>query len=135
MPEEKQTKKIPRRRKTPETVREHAEKSARKKEHKSSKLKGKIHRPLSVLRKVGGKEYHPIPLPDNKAGRILGKKVHIIPKFFKEAWAELKQVTWPSRMLALKLTLAVFVFAIIFATFIQLLDMGFNRLFEIILLS
>ena len=128
MAEEKSPKKKPRVRKTPETVRERADKQTAKKNAPTGKLKGKIHRPLSVLRKVGAKEYHPIPVPDNKAGKILKKRVRFVPKFIREAWAELKLVTWPTKKQAANLTFAVFAFAIFFAVFIQLLDLVFNKL-------
>lgn len=128
MAEEKSKNKKPRVRKTPETVRERADKQTAKRNAQPSKLKGKIHRPLSVLRKVGAKEYHPIPVPDNKAGRVLKKRVRFVPKFIREAWAELKLVTWPTKKQAANLTLAVFAFAIFFAIFIQLLDVVFNKL-------
>lgn len=128
MAEEKEQKKKPRVRKAPETVRERADKQTAKKNAAPSKLKGKIHRPLSTLRKVGAKEYHPIPVPNNKAGRVLKTRVRLVPKFVREAWAELKLVTWPTKKEAANLTLAVFAFAIFFAIFIQLLDLVFNKL-------
>lgn len=130
MSEEKADKKKPRIRKSPETVRERAEKQTAKQATptKTSKLKGKIHRPLSVLRKAGSKEYHPIPVPDNKTGRILKKRVRIVPKFVREAWAELKLVTWPTKKEAARLTSAVIIFALFFSVFIQLLDFAFNKL-------
>lgn len=128
MAEEKSEKKKPRVRKAPETVRERADKQTAKKNTPPSKLKGKIVRPLSAIRRVGAKEYHPIPVPDNKAGRVLKKRVRIVPKFIREAWAELKLVTWPTKKEATRLTLAVFIFAIFFAIFIQVLDLVFNKL-------
>lgn len=128
--EEKAAKKKPRIRKSPETVRERADKQSAKNSAptKTSKLKGKIYRPLSTLRRVGAKEYHPIPVPDNKAGRILKKRVRIVPKFIREAWAELKLVTWSTKKEAARLTGAVIVFALFFSIFIQLLDFAFNKL-------
>jgi len=128
MAEGERRKKLPRRKRPPESVREHAEKQARKKLPRESKLKAKLGTPLA-------KEYNVIPMPNNKAGLLLGKKIHIIPKFLKNAWAELKLVTWPSHRTAIKLTFAVFVFAIIFATFVQIADMGFNKLFKMFLLK
>ncbi len=133
---EETSKKTPRKRKSPTTVREHAEKQASKREAepKRSKLKGKIHRPLSTLHRVGKKEYHPVPVPDNKAGKVLKKRVRFIPKYVRESWAEMKFVTWPTKSIAARLTVAVFVFAIIFTIFVQILDYGFNKLFKEILI-
>lgn len=53
--------------------------------------------------------------------------------YFKGAWAELKQVRWPSRSATWSMTLAVLVFSGIFVVLILLLDAGFKWLFELIL--
>ncbi len=128
--------KQPRKRKMPETVRERAEKVSAKKStpKKTDKVKAKIHRPLSKLRRIGAKEYHPIKTPDNKAGRILGKRIRFVPKFITESWAELKQVTWPTKREAASKTVAVIGFAIAFAIFVQLLDTLFSRVVKEIIL-
>lgn len=128
MADDKATGKKPRVRKSPETVRERADKQTAKDHAPKGKIKSKIVRPLSVLRKVGNKEYHPVPVPDNKAGKVLKKRVRLVPKFIREAWAELKLVTWPSKKEAARLTTAVLVFALAFSIFIQLLDVVFNRI-------
>lgn len=127
--------KAPRKRKGPTTVREHAEKQAEKRVEKPSKIKGKIHRPLSVLRKTGAKEFTPVKVPEKKGVRHLNKRVRIVPKFVRESWAELKLVTWPTKRAAAKLTVAVFVFSIVFTIFIQILDFIFSKLFKEILLK
>lgn len=137
MAEEKKTEsKAPRRRKTPETVRERADKQAAKSNKQPSKLKGKIYRPLSVIRRTAAKEYHPIRLPeDKKVGRVLNKRVRFVPKFVRNSWAEMRLVTWPSPKNALRLTLAVIVFSAVFAILVQVLDFVFNKLFKEILLK
>jgi len=77
----------------------------------------------------------PIPTPKNKAGKFLGKKRRVrMPKYFRESWKEVKKVTWPTRKEALKLSFAVVVFTVIFATFTSLVDYGFNQLVERIFL-
>jgi len=134
MAEEASQKKEPRKRKGPTTVREHAEKQAEKRVEKPSKIKGKISRPFSALRKIGAKEYTPIKVPDKKIIRHLNKKGHFVPRFLRESWAELKKVTWPTKREAARLTLAVFIFAIVFAVFIQIIDYGFSRLVKEIIL-
>lgn len=137
MANEEPAKKLPRKRKSAETVRERADKISAKKSKstKTSKLKGKIHRPLSVISNVAKKEYHPVPVPDNKAGKVLKKRVRFIPKFIRESWAELKFVTWPTKKEAARLTFAVIVFAVVFAIFVQALDYIFNILMKEILLK
>jgi preprotein translocase SecE subunit len=131
MTEPKANKKSPRRRKTPVSIREHAEKQARKRLPKNSWIKAKLHKPVKIIRKSASKEYNPVKMPDNKAGRVLGKRVHIIPKYIKNSWSELKLVTWPNRKTAAKLTFAVLVFAVIFSIFVQIVDLFFNRLIKV----
>lgn len=59
------------------------------------------------------------------AGSFLG--------YFKGAWAELRQVHWPTRRSTWGLTGAVLIFAAFFVIFITALDAGFKFLFEQIL--
>ena len=135
MAEEPSQKKAPRRRKAPETVRERAQKQSAKKDtpKKSTVVKAKIHKPLSRLRRVGAKEYA-IKTPDNKAGRVLNKRVRFVPKFVKESWAELKQVTWPTKSEAFHKTIAVIMFAIVIALLVQALDIVFSKVVKEIIL-
>ena len=120
--------------KTPETVRERAGKQTLPKQSRS-RLRNKIHRPLSVLRRVGTKEFNPVKLPQNRTGRVLGKRFNLVPNFIVNSWKELKQVNWPTRKDAIKLTLAVIIFAVAFAIFVQLFGILFEKLFRYILTS
>jgi len=132
----KQPPKKPSRRKAPETVRERAERQANK--QLKSDSKSRIWHPFRSIKKVSNKEFNPVKLPDNKYGKVLGKRIRIsriIPKFFREAWAELKNVTWPSRREAVRLTGAVVIFAVIFAIFVQTLDFIFDRVVKVIILK
>lgn len=90
-------------------------------------------KPVKSAVKFGKKEYY-IPLPDNKVGRFLNKKRSFIPKYFKESWAELRQVEWPDAKTTFKLTIAVFVFAIAFGLVIAVVDYGLDKLFRKIIL-
>ena len=125
-----------RKRKEPETIRQKADKETEKriKPTKKSRLKSKVSKPLSTLHKAATKEYHPIKVPEKKGIKHLNKKVHIIPKFLKNAWAELKLVTWPTKKEAMKLTFAVIAFSIVFAVFVQALDYIFSRVVKEIIL-
>ena len=96
---------------------------------------GSVGRRLKKVSSFGAREYHPIKLPDNKAGRILGKRVRIMPKFFREAWAEIRQVTWPGKRETYRLTSAVFIFSLIFAIFVALLDFGLDKIFKEIIVK
>jgi len=55
--------------------------------------------------------------------------------YFKDAWSELKQVTWPDRKTSWKLTGTVIVFSVIFSVFTTLLDVGFEKIAKIIFLN
>ena len=129
-------KKTPRRRKEPETVRQKAEKEAvkRTKPTQMGRVKSKVHKPLSTLGRVAKKEYHPIKAPDNKVGRVLNKRVKYIPDFLVKAWRELRQVTWPTKKEAVKLTFAVIIFSIAFAILVQALDFVFSKVVKEIIL-
>jgi preprotein translocase SecE subunit len=119
-----------------ETVREKAEKkeqpTKKRRLHTATTVAKK---PIGAARELGRKEYHPIKLPDNKVGRFLTKPRKFIPKFFREAWGELKLVTWPNRKETVKLTLAVFIFAITFGVMIAVVDYGLDKAFRQLLLN
>lgn len=95
---------------------------------------GGIKTPFKKAHSTGKREYH-LPLPDNKAGRILRKRVRIVPKFIREAWREIRLVTWPTPRETVRLTIAVFIFATIFATIVGILDFGLDKLFKEVLIK
>jgi len=104
---------------------------------KKRRLKGSVNKAggsAKSLVKKGQKEYY-LPMPDNKAGRFLGKKRSIIPKYFKESWAELKLVTWPDRKTTVKLTIAVITFAVVFGLAIAIIDYGLDKIFRYLILE
>lgn len=111
---EGQKKRKPRIRKTAPTVRERAEAAQAQ---ASTKRPGRLMRSLSTAVRPVKK----LRLPDNKATRPIKKAVRgaskalswLVPKYFVNAWRELRQVTWPSRRETWRLTLAVFVFAVV----------------------
>ncbi len=94
----------------------------------------KVVRPIKVARKIGKQEYY-LPLPDNRVGRFMNKRRYVIPRYFRESWAELKQVTWPDRKETTKLTLAVFAFAIIFGILVAVVDYGLDIIFRKVVLK
>jgi preprotein translocase subunit SecE len=128
--------KKPRVRKT-ETFREQAQKSAAKegKPKRRSRIVHHAKRPFKAAANVGRKEYHPVKTPDNRFGRFLGKRRHWIPKYFREAWGEVRQVTWPSRRQTWKLTFAVFAFAFVFGLAIAIVDFGLDKVFKRLILN
>lgn len=123
------------RRKKSQTVRERTQSSGKTTKRRQLKTKASaIKTPLNKASKTGKKEFH-LPLPDNKAGRILGKRVRLIPGFIKNAWSEIKLVRWPNASETIRLTIAVFIFAVIFAIIVGLLDFGLNKLFKEVILN
>lgn len=61
--------------------------------------------------------------------------MHKVTQYFRDSWAELKKVTWPTRKQAIKLTAAVLVFSVVFAAFIALLDALFSNLLQKLILK
>jgi preprotein translocase subunit SecE len=116
-------------RKQAETVRERAEKLTAKQEKVGKQKPSKVNRPLSILRSVTKKR------ADTRTNAKKTKRFRIIPRFFPEAWSELRLVTWPTKKEAARLTGAVIIFAAFFAVFIQLLDLVFNKLVKEIFLK
>jgi preprotein translocase SecE subunit len=120
-----------------ETVRERADKSA-KKADKAPRIRKLASSAAKPVGKVGGalkKEYTPLKTGNSKVGKVLGRKSRLTPLYFVQAFKELKAVTWPSRKSAAKLTLAVFIFAFGLATIIRLIDLGFDKLFKDVILK
>jgi preprotein translocase subunit SecE len=78
------------------------------------------------------REYH-LPLPKNRVGTVLGKRIRW-PRYFRDAFAEVRKVVWPTRRESLKLTFAVIMFAIILTIFTAVLDYGFSQAVERIFL-
>ncbi len=69
----------------------------------------------------------------DKPKRKLPRPLAAFFGYFKGAWAELRQVHWPTRRATWGLTGAVLAFSAFFVVFILLLDSAFKYLFEIIL--
>lgn len=119
--------------KKPETVRQQASKpKVEKKPRRIQRTATSIGRPLKAALHFGRKEYY-LPMPDNRVGRFLNKKRRLTPRYFRDAWAELKQVVWPGRRETMKLSIAVFIFAIVFGTLVWVLDYGLDQLFRKVL--
>ncbi|MCX5851031.1 MAG: preprotein translocase subunit SecE [Deltaproteobacteria bacterium] len=65
----------------------------------------------------------------DKAKEIIEK----IEKFLKEAWVELKKVTWPTPKQALVSTSVVIIVTLIVSAFLGLVDFGLTKLIRMIL--
>lgn len=120
--------------KSPETVREKTKRAQT--EPKPRRVRQTVNRAGRTLKSAsdtGRREYH-VPLPDNKLGRFLSKRFHFVPRFLKNAWLEVREVEWPNRHETTRLSIAVFIFAIIFGTSIWVVDLGLERVFKAIIL-
>lgn len=112
-----------------ETVREKAEKAA---------LVSKQPRRLHATRKKAGAPFRAIGRGAKKAGkakplRILG--FIIVPPYFRNSWKELRQVTWPTFPMSLRLTGAVLIFSVIFGVIVFLIDMGLEKVFKQVIIK
>jgi len=65
----------------------------------------------------------------DKAKEIIEK----IEQFLKEAWVELKKVTWPTPKQALVSTSVVIIVTLIVSAFLGLVDFGLTKLIRMIL--
>lgn len=117
-----------------QTVRERTKSGDRARKQRIRKTAGRLSAPLKRVRQTGKREYH-LPLPDNRLGAILRKRVRILPKFMIEAGQEIRLVTWPNARETTRLTIAVFVFAVIFATIVGILDYGLDKLFREVIIK
>lgn len=66
--------------------------------------------------------------PARFVGRILSSI--LLFKFFRESWQELRQVQWPTAKETYRLTVAVFIFAVIFGAIVAALDEGLGIIFK-----
>ena len=120
------------------TVREQADKKAKR--AAAPKLRSK---PKQLLAKPAGrlKSFLNQSLnaktdqPDDKLGRFMLKDRSLIPSYVKGAASELKQTVWPSLPVALRLTVAVYIFAVIFALLVAGLDWVLDKIFEEVVLN
>ncbi len=121
--------------KNTETVRERSQKEPKTEKRRRLRSVGsKATKPFKKAAIVGKKEYY-LPLPDNKLGRFLNKRRSIIPKYFRESWSEVRQVTWPSNKQTLQLTMAVFIFTALLVAIVSIVDYGLDKIFEELLLG
>lgn len=68
-----------------------------------------------------------------KVMRVIGRI--LLPRYFRNSWKELRQVTWPTFKQSRQLTGAVILFAVIFGVVVALLDFGLDKVFKQVLLK
>jgi len=130
--EEEQTKSKRRIRKV-ETVREKSEKSTQ--ENQKPRRGHAIWHGFTAPVRFVGRGLHKVgqKLGKFKFFRVLSRILW--PYYFRNSWAELRQVTWPDGRLTRQLTVAVLLFAIVFGLVVALLDFGLDKLFKQVLLK
>ena len=121
---------VPARTKKVQTVRERAEGQKAGKSKRIRKHASKVAEPVKKVSGFG-RRIGRFLVPNNRFGRILRKIGRILwPKYFTDAWHEIKLVTWPNRRETVRLTFAVFVFALVFGVTVAALDYGLDKLFR-----
>lgn len=73
--------------------------------------------------------------PTQQTSKIKRVGRWIIPKYFRQSWMELRQVSWPDRRQTVKLTFAVIMFATVFGVVLAIIDFGLDKLFKSLLLK
>ena len=59
----------------------------------------------------------------------------LAPRYLLNAWRELRQVVWPNRRETWRLTLAVFIFAVVFGALVAGVDKGLDEIFKKVVLK
>lgn len=110
-------------------MRERVEQSTQKAEEATTK---------ESLRKLRQPDVDPTDTPKRKIPaplRVIWQPIgwilrHIIPRYFKSAYHELRLTTWPNRKQSRQLTIAVVLFAVVFGVFVWVLDYGLDKVFK-----
>jgi preprotein translocase SecE subunit len=71
-----------------------------------------------------------------RLGRLILKILRwIVPNYFVNSWREVRLVTWPSRKETWRLTMAVFIFAIVFGAMVAGVDKVLDIIFKKVVLK
>lgn len=119
-----------RRLRTQPTLREKTERASDARGKSSSNVRRKLASPFRTVGRAFAKVWRSKALaPLRFIGRI------IVPRYFRNAFAELKLVQWPKAGLVWRLTGAVLVFGIVMGLAVAGLDWAFEKLFREVLLG
>jgi preprotein translocase SecE subunit len=129
-------KRRPRIRKSVPTVRERAEAAQAKQESpRPKRIHRLISKPAAPIRKLRLGERKPVKAASKPLGWLKKALGWLVPKYFVNSWRELRQVYWPNRRETWRLTLAVFVFAIIFGALVAGVDKSLDVIFKKVVLK
>lgn len=143
MAEEPKSRVKPRIRKTAPTIRERAEAEQAKAEKKAEKDSKPSRRGRVASKAAAPFKKVKLPKPKVKTPKFLQPVTRVIrkvlgwlvPRYFINAWRELRRVTWPSRRETWRLTGAVFIFALVFGTVVYFVDKGLDEIFKKVILK
>lgn len=121
-----------------ETVRERAERTRVEKPKRRivRSTASKAGKPVRAAGKKAAKVLSPLSFLlapfKTKPARVIGKVLAAIflLKFFREAWHEIRQVNWPTAKETARLSMAVFVFSVVFGAVIAVTDYGLDKVFK-----
>lgn len=123
-----------------QTVRQRSQQGEAQPKRRLRSTASKASRPISAGRRHIAGLFAPLSFllapfrtkPARFVGKILAT-VFLI-NYFASSWRELKAVEWPNKRETARLTVAVFIFSIIFGTLVSLTDYGLDKIFHKILL-
>jgi preprotein translocase SecE subunit len=121
-----------------ETVRQRAERAGTEQPRKRrvKATASKASHPFKAVGKRIAKALRPFAFllkpfktrPARFVGRILG--TILLFKFFRNSWKEVRQVQWPDARTTVRLTMAVFVFSLLFGAIVAVTDYGLDKVFR-----
>jgi len=129
------SRKGPRIRRSAPTVRERQLVAAKREEQPPKRLRragAKAASPFKKMRIAQRKPVRGLARVLRPLGRALA---WLAPKYLINSWKEVRQVVWPSRRETWRLTLAVFVFAIVFGALVAGVDKGLDEIFKKVVLK
>jgi preprotein translocase SecE subunit len=92
--------------------------------NEQQQLKASIKTEKKATAGIIKKIFKPLAVPFKWVNR------HLVPKYIRNAFGELRNITWPHRKLSRQLTTAVMLFAISFAIVVSALDYGLDKVFK-----
>lgn len=123
------------------TVRERSEQIPVEKRRIVHKTARKAATPFRFIGRLFAKVLRPLRFllwpfkirPARFIGRIIATVFFL--RYFRNAWREVRQVTWPDRKETRQLTIAVFVFAFVFGALVTITDYGLDKLMRKVILK
>jgi preprotein translocase SecE subunit len=113
----------------PTTLREQSEKAQAK--SGQERKRSRVGRVLSVPFRLIGRAFR--PLGKFKLFRVIG--YILAPPYIRNAWKELRLVTWPNAKQTRQLVFAVIVFSVVFGGIVAVVDYGLDKAFRAIILK